>query len=171
MMLTSDSDLRVWAPQQGKPFAVEGHPNPYLTLVFPYALQHAVLFESIVAMCRVSSLQARQVVAVHDRGFAYHHTNARHALQLRLDSAATCADDVAILTLGALATIDVSFLDYAVEPNSPIPVHSRRAWNRSGLSGWHPAHDRAKRGFERRHGMGTVHDFCYLRVGISSCRL
>lgn len=108
LTLTNASDLRVWAPQQGKPFAVEGHSNPYLSLVFPYALQHAVLFESIVAMCRVSSLQAQQMAAVQDRGFVYHHANAKDALQLRLESSTTCADDVTILTLAALATIDVS---------------------------------------------------------------
>jgi Fungal specific transcription factor domain len=106
--LTFHADLRVWAPQQGKPFAFEGHPNPYLSLLFPYALQHAVLFESIVALCRVASLLNQGMSTDYDRAFAYHHNNTRYALQMRLNSTATCADDITILTIAALATIDVS---------------------------------------------------------------
>ena len=107
-MLTSAPVLRVWAPQQGKPFAFEGHPNPYLSLLFPYALQQPVLFESIVALCRVSWLLENGIDTTQDRAFLYHHGSTRDGLQKRLSSDDTAADDTTLLTVAALSTIDYS---------------------------------------------------------------
>ena len=107
-MLMSDTVVRVWAPRHGRGFAIEGHPTPYLSLLFPYALQHAVLFESVIALSRVFSLLTLGKSILDDRAFAYHHYNTKYALQNRLNSNATCADDVTILTVACLSTIDVS---------------------------------------------------------------
>jgi hypothetical protein len=110
MQLISNEDivLHVWAPQQGKPFGFEGHPNPYLSLLWPFALQHAPVFEGLVAMCRASWLLEHGESTLHDRAFAYHLNNTKHALQKRLENAETGADDVTMLTVLALTTIDVS---------------------------------------------------------------
>lgn len=97
----------MWAPQQGKPFGFDGHPNPYLSLLWPYALQHASLFEGLVAMCRASWLLEHGQSTLHDRAFAYHHNNTKYALQKRLESVDTYADDETMLTMLAVTTIDV----------------------------------------------------------------
>ena len=99
--------LQVWAPQHGRALAFEGHPVPYQSLVFPYALQHAVLFEGMIALARASWLQQERIPWQTDAAFAYHRANAFAGLRLRLSSEATCADDTTILTIAALTTVDV----------------------------------------------------------------
>ncbi len=101
--------MQVWAPQHERAFAFEGHPQPYKSLVFPFALQHAVLFESIVAISRASWLLQEGIPWYHDSALAHHRGKAFAALRLRLMSQKTCADDTTILTIAALSTVDVSF--------------------------------------------------------------
>ncbi|KIX06870.1 uncharacterized protein Z518_04846 [Rhinocladiella mackenziei CBS 650.93] len=98
--------LQVWAPQHGRALAFEGHSRPYQSLVFPYALEHAVLFESMVALSRASWLLTEGIPWFRDSALAYHRANAFAALRLRLTSEATRADDTTILTIAALTTID-----------------------------------------------------------------
>jgi hypothetical protein len=100
-------DLQVWAPQHGRALAFEGHPRPYQSLVFPHALQHGLLFESMIALARSSWLLQERIPWQTDTALAYHRTNAFAGLRLRLTSEATCADDTTILTIAALTTIDV----------------------------------------------------------------
>ena len=117
----------MWAPQQGRPFAFDGHPNPYLSLLWPYALQHPVLFEGIVAMCRASWLLEHGYDTLQDRGLAYHHNNTKHSLQKRLDNPETCADDTTMLTVLALTTIDVSLTRLSPVLFTDPTVHTGRA--------------------------------------------
>ncbi|KIW74680.1 hypothetical protein Z517_11450 [Fonsecaea pedrosoi CBS 271.37] len=98
--------LQVWAEQHGRALAFEGHPKPYQSLVFPYALEHAVLFEAMVALSRASWLLQEGIPWSKDSALAYHRANAFAALRLRLTSEATCADDTTICTIAALTTID-----------------------------------------------------------------
>lgn len=65
------------------------------------------MFESIVAVCRASQLLEQNMDVTNDRAFAFHHQNAQMALQKRLDFPETQSDDTSLLTLAALATIDV----------------------------------------------------------------
>lgn len=99
--------LQVWAPQQSKPFAIDGHPDPWRSLLFPFALQHAVLFESVVAVGRASQVIARGQSPLDDMPFLHHFDNARRALQIRVNSTASFADDL-IMSLGALSTAEVT---------------------------------------------------------------
>ena len=102
------ADLQVWSPQHGRALAFEGHPRPYQSLVFPYALHEPVLFEALVALSRASWLQRERQPWQKDNALAYHRASAFAGLQLRLKSDVTCADDTTILTIAALTTIDVS---------------------------------------------------------------
>jgi hypothetical protein len=111
--LTMPADLQVWAPQHGRALAFEGHPKPYQSLVFPYALQHGVLFEGMIALARASWLLQERIPWQKDAALTYHRANAFAGLRLRLTSEATCADDTTILTIAALTTIDVRETLYA----------------------------------------------------------
>ncbi|KIW43675.1 uncharacterized protein PV06_04754 [Exophiala oligosperma] len=98
--------LQVWAPQHGRAFAFEGHPKPYQSLVFPFALERAVVFEAIVALSRASWLLQERLPWSKDNALALHRANAFAQLRLRLLSEETCADDATIVTIAALTTID-----------------------------------------------------------------
>ncbi|KPI35187.1 uncharacterized protein AB675_10175 [Cyphellophora attinorum] len=106
--------LRVWAPQQGHAFAIDGHPNPYLSLLWPYALQDAAIFEGIIAMCRASWLLENGQDTLHDRGFNYHFNNSKQALQRRLDNPDTCYDDTTLLSIMALTTVDYTLGEHSL---------------------------------------------------------
>jgi hypothetical protein len=101
------ADLQVWAPQHGRALAFEGHTVPYATLVFPYALQRAVLFEALVALSRAFWLVQERLPWQKDTALAFHRANAFAGLQLRLRSPETAADDTTIMTIAALTTVDV----------------------------------------------------------------
>lgn len=124
-LLTQLADLQVWAPQHGRGLSFEGHPQPYESLVFPHALQHAVLFEALIALSQASWLLQEGYSWLHDSALAYHRANAFAALRVRLESDKTCADDTTIMSIAALTTIDVSkscLLD--VQSDADI-VHAR----------------------------------------------
>jgi hypothetical protein len=101
-------DIQTWAIEHGRALHIEGHPNPYQSLVFPYALHHGALFESMVCISRASWLLTEGIPWRQDKALAYHRTNAFAALALRMTSEKTCADDTTILTIAALSTVDVS---------------------------------------------------------------
>ena len=105
--LTTTADTQVWAQQHGRALAFEGHPKPYLSLVFPYALQRPVLFEGIIALARAFWLLQERIAPLTDTALAYHRANAFAGLRQRLASDTTCSDDTTILTIAALTTIDV----------------------------------------------------------------
>lgn len=100
-------DFQTWAIEHGTALHIEGHPNPYQSLVFPYSLHHAALFESMLCIARTSWLMTEGIPCQHDKALAYHRTNAFAALALRMTSEETCADDTTILTIAALSTVDV----------------------------------------------------------------
>lgn len=58
-------------------------------------------------MCRASWLLEHQQSALYDRAFTYHKNNTICALQKRLESVDTYADDATMLTMLAVTTIDV----------------------------------------------------------------
>lgn len=100
-------DFQTWAVEHGTALHIEGHPSPYQSLVFPYSLQHAALFESMLCIARTSWLMAEGIPCHQDKALMHHRTNAFAALALRLASQETCADDTTILTIAALSTVDV----------------------------------------------------------------
>lgn len=109
------------------PFAFEGHSNPYISLLWPYALQDAVVFEGLIAMCRASWLLEHGQDTLHDRGYIYHHNNSRTALQKRLEDPRTCCDDTTLLSVLTLTTIDVSHLVHGVVGVLILVVYPGRA--------------------------------------------
>lgn len=101
-------DIQTWAIEHGRGLYIEGHPNPYQSLVFPYSLHHGGLFESMVCIARASWLLTEGIPWRQDKALAYHRANAFAALALRMTSEKTCADDTTILSIAALSTVDVS---------------------------------------------------------------
>ncbi|KEF62537.1 uncharacterized protein A1O9_00510 [Exophiala aquamarina CBS 119918] len=97
-------DVQTWAIEHGTALQIEGHPNPYHSLVFPYALHHGALFESMVCIARTSWLLQEGIPWQQDKALAYHRANAFATLGLRMTSENTCADDTTILTIAALST-------------------------------------------------------------------
>lgn len=106
LTLTIVQVVQVWAPQHGGPFAIEGHSNPYLSLLWPFVLQHDILFEGVIALCLASWLMPQGIRASEDRAFIYHHNNTLAKLQQRLIDPQQCCDDVTLLTMTCLGTID-----------------------------------------------------------------
>lgn len=96
--------FQVWAPQHGRAFAFEGHSNPYLTLLWPFALQNDIYFEALIALCRGTLLASQGRPTHQDPAFAYHRANVMNKLSLRLQSRQLCCDDTTILVVATLGT-------------------------------------------------------------------
>jgi hypothetical protein len=94
-------------------------PNPHLSLLLPFALDHSILFESIVAVCRASILISLGKSAFEDPAFIQHRGNALAALNTKLRSNA-CTDDAALLTVVMLMT-----LEYLTGNHHGVHMHCR----------------------------------------------
>lgn len=114
-LLASDfiPDVQVWAPQHGSAFALEGHPNPYLSLLWPHALKSDVYFEGLVALCRATYLATSGQSARGDRHFVWHKGNVMTKLRARLAHPQQCSDDTTILVVATLGTIDYILGDHS----------------------------------------------------------
>ncbi|KEF55533.1 uncharacterized protein A1O9_08283 [Exophiala aquamarina CBS 119918] len=104
--------LQVWGPQHGRAFAFEGHKNPYLSLLWPFALQTDIYFEALVALCRGTLLVVQSKSAHQDKAFALHRSNVMTKLRRRLQDPEQCADDATILVVATLGTIDYILGDH-----------------------------------------------------------
>lgn len=93
--------------------------NPHLSLLLPFALDHSILFESIVAVCRASILLSLGRSAFEDPAFIQHRGNALAALNTKLRSEA-CTDDAALLTVVMLMT-----LEYLTGNHHGVQMHCR----------------------------------------------
>lgn len=80
-------------------------PNPHLSLLLPFALEHSLLFESIIAVCRASILISLGKSAYEDPAFIQHRGSALTALNIKLKSK-DCTDDAALLTVVMLMTLE-----------------------------------------------------------------
>ena len=98
---------------------VQNTPNPHLTLLLPYALDHPILFESIIAVCRASVLLSLGKSAFEDPAFIQHRGNALAALNTKLTSK-SCTDDAALLTVTMLMT-----LEYLTGNHHGVQMHCR----------------------------------------------
>ncbi|KIX08411.1 uncharacterized protein Z518_03067 [Rhinocladiella mackenziei CBS 650.93] len=104
--------MQVWGPQHGRAFAFDGYPNPYLSLLWPFALQSDLYFEGLIALCRATSLASQGRSAREDNAFAFHRGNVMTKLRARLQNPQECADDTTILTVATLGTIDYILGDH-----------------------------------------------------------
>ncbi|EXJ60876.1 hypothetical protein A1O7_05029 [Cladophialophora yegresii CBS 114405] len=82
-----------------------GAVNPHLSLLLPYALKHAILFESIISVCRASILISLGRPIWEDYAFVQHRgsTIARLNAKLKTNQA---TDNAAILTVTMLMTLE-----------------------------------------------------------------
>lgn len=94
-----------------------GPPNAHLSLLLPFALEHAILFESMMAVCRASILLSLGRPAFEDSAFIQHRGNAIAGLNRALRST-TCGDDASLLTVTMLMT-----LEYLVGDRHSVYMH------------------------------------------------
>lgn len=79
--------------------------NPHLSLLLPYALENAILFESIISVCRASILISLGRSLWDDYAFVHHRGSAIAGLnrQLKTNEA---TDNSALLTVTMLMTLE-----------------------------------------------------------------
>ncbi|EXJ84904.1 hypothetical protein A1O3_05579 [Capronia epimyces CBS 606.96] len=106
--LTIDYFLHEWAPEYDIDYASTGHGCPHKSLVFPLAMDHAVLLESLVAMCRVFWLIARDITWHTDAEYIKHQGRALALVQAKLSSEAF-ADNATLLAIVCLTSIEVRY--------------------------------------------------------------
>ncbi|KAI1615262.1 hypothetical protein EDD36DRAFT_180104 [Exophiala viscosa] len=92
-------------------------PNAHLSLLLPFALEHAILFESMMAVCRASVLLSLGRPAFEDSAFIQHRGNAIAGLNKALRST-KCGDDASLLTVTMLMT-----LEYLVGDHRSVHMH------------------------------------------------
>ncbi|EXJ74957.1 uncharacterized protein A1O5_01653 [Cladophialophora psammophila CBS 110553] len=104
--------VQVWAPQHGTAFAFDGHSNPYVSLLWPFALTSEIYFEGLIALCRATYLATSGQSARGDRHFVWHRGNVMTKLRARLQNPQQCSDDTTILVVATLGTIDYILGDH-----------------------------------------------------------
>ncbi|KAJ9602668.1 hypothetical protein H2200_012862 [Cladophialophora chaetospira] len=105
--------VQVWAPQHGTAFALERHPNPYLSLLWPHALKSDIYFEALIALCRATYLATSGQSARGDRHFVWHRGSVMTKLRARLEDPQHCSDDTTILVVATLGTVDYILGDHS----------------------------------------------------------
>ncbi|OQU94527.1 Fungal specific transcription factor domain-containing protein [Cladophialophora immunda] len=104
--------VQVWAPQHGTAFSFDGHSNPYVSLLWPFALTSDIYFEGLIALCRATYLATSGQSARGDRHFVWHRGNVMTKLRTRLQNPQQCSDDTTILVVATLGTVDYILGDH-----------------------------------------------------------
>jgi hypothetical protein len=104
---TLDYFLSICAPENKEGFTVVGHENPHMSMLFPFMLQHALLFESIIALCRASVLMCVGRSTSEDKPFIYHRTRAIKGVSEALSTEEATNDNI-LLSVAMLLTLEVS---------------------------------------------------------------
>ena len=87
-------------------YTVHGHENPHITLLFPFMMQNAMLFESVIALCRASILICVGKPAPEDRALTYHRQRAIKSVAESL-STSDATNDAVVLSVAMLLTLEV----------------------------------------------------------------
>ncbi len=82
-----------------------GPVNPHLSLLLPYALKHAILFESIISVCRASILISLGRPIWDDYVFVQHRGSTIAKLNEKLKTTGA-TDNSALLTVTMLMTLE-----------------------------------------------------------------
>lgn len=82
-----------------------GPVNPHLSLLLPYALKHAILFESIISVCRASILLSLGRPIWEDYAFVQHRGSTIARLNEKLKTK-EATDNAALLTVTMLMTLE-----------------------------------------------------------------
>jgi hypothetical protein len=96
-----------------------GPVNPHLSLLLPYALRHAMLFESIVSVCRASILISLGRPIWEDYAFVQHRGSTITRLNEKLKTK-EATDTAALLTVTMLMT-----LEYLCGDQQGVLMHCR----------------------------------------------
>ena len=84
---------------------IEGHMNPHISLLLPYAMKNAVLFESMMGLCRASILTALGQDPHQDQELNRHRQRTVAAVTDRL-STPDAVNDATILAVTMLLTLE-----------------------------------------------------------------
>ena len=98
--------MRQWAPEFDREYRLSGYNNPHLSIVFPLALDHAVLLQSLVAMCRVFWLMAQGQAWQEESEYLKHRGRALAIVQAKLECESV-ASDATLLAIVCLTSIEV----------------------------------------------------------------
>ncbi len=103
--------MNQWAPDFDRDYQLSGYHEPHLSIVFPLAMSQAVLFQSLVAMCRVFWLMARGQTWQDESEYLRHRGRALALVQAKLEGESV-PDDATLLAIVCLTSIEV-------RPNHP----------------------------------------------------
>ncbi|KIX07975.1 uncharacterized protein Z518_02629 [Rhinocladiella mackenziei CBS 650.93] len=115
---TVDYFVQTWAHQQPSIYHNSRYQNELIELLFPFALQHDLLFESLISVVRASRLLIQGANPASDKVFLHHRGMALSKLHDRVGSPDKFCDDAAMMTVGILLTIDYIMSDW-----SSVGVH------------------------------------------------
>ena len=82
-----------------------GKPNKHMELLFPFMITNAMLFETIVALCRTSILLAQGQKAEEDAAFLYHRARAIRAVTKNLTTPDGLSD-ASLLSIAMILTLE-----------------------------------------------------------------
>lgn len=105
--VTSSLDffLATCVPENRNSEWLVGKPNPHMSMLFPFMLKNAMLFEAIMALCRASIVLSQGRKAEEDRGFVYHRTRAIKAVTANLTST-DALSDASLLSVTMILTLE-----------------------------------------------------------------
>lgn len=80
--------------------------DPHVSLLYPFALQNTVVFESLISVCRASLLLSQGKSIQDDREFVQHRGRALSALNAKLQTKDP-TDDAALLSVSLFVILEV----------------------------------------------------------------
>lgn len=100
-----DFFLATCVPENRNSEWLVGRPNPHMSMLFPFMLKEAMLFETIIALCRASILLAQGKKAEEDRWFVHHRMRAIKAVTANLTTVDGISD-ASILSMTMILTLE-----------------------------------------------------------------
>lgn len=100
-----DFFLATCVPENTNSTWLMGKPNPHMSLLFPFMLKNAMLFDIIVALCRASILMAQGKNTYQDRAFLYRRAKAMKQITANLSSPAGVSD-ASLLSITMVLTLE-----------------------------------------------------------------
>ncbi|RMZ84276.1 hypothetical protein DV738_g762, partial [Chaetothyriales sp. CBS 135597] len=104
--IKSDGFFQQWAPDADLEYQRSEYDQPHRLIVFPLAMNHPVLLQSIVAMCRVFWLRAQGLPWQNDLEYLKLRGRAVTLVQAKLEST-SFADDTTLLAIVCLTSIEM----------------------------------------------------------------
>jgi hypothetical protein len=104
---TLDYFLSICAPvdKETSTYSVSGHPNPHMTMLFPFMCQNSILFESVISLCRASILLCVGKPASEDKALLTHRARAIKGVSAALSTEEAVNDNV-LLSVAMLLTLE-----------------------------------------------------------------